>query len=263
MTISVIIPVYNSSEWVEACLESLAAQDFKDFEILAVDDHGQDDSMEKVRRFAAQHPEISLKCLATERNSGPGEARNVGIRNAAGEYVIFIDADDTVSPHMLGRMLGKAREEGAEMACCQALQIFPDGRRKLLENPPYRSKRQFLMHYVGGVWNGWLVKSELVRRCGLQFPPFHASEDSAFAGAAILMANRVACVAEPLYNYLIHSQSVSQKKDNAKAAQKRAAFRWLIGFAKEKGVYDANRCALGWLYLKKAVLVPLAEQILG
>ena len=260
MTLSVIIPVYNCSEWVNDCLESLAAQHFKDFEILAVDDHSTDDSMEKVRLFAASHPDMLIKCLATACNSGPGEARNVGIREAVGEYVIFIDADDTVQPRMFGRMVEQARLDNDEVVYCQARQIFPGGQVRLLKNPPYCSKSQFLKSYVGGIWNGWLMKREFVRRYDLLFPPFHASEDSAFAGAAILMAERVSCVEEPLYNYLVHSQSVSRKKDSSKAAQKRAAFRWLLDYAKQKGVYSKYRCALRWLYLKKAVLVPLVER---
>ena len=260
MTLSVIIPVYNCSEWVDDCLESLAAQHFKDFEILAVDDHGSDDSMEKIRLFAAAHPGMDIKYLATACNSGPGEARNVGIRAAVGEYVTFLDADDTVQPLMFDRMIEQARLDNDEVVYCQARQIFPDGHVKLLKNPPYFSRSQFLKSYVGGIWNGWLMKTEFLRRHDLLFPPFHASEDSAFAGAAILMAEKVSCVEEPLYNYMVHSQSVSRKKDSGKAAQKRAAFRWLISYAKQKGVYGSNKSALQWLYLKKAVLVPFVER---
>jgi cellulose synthase/poly-beta-1,6-N-acetylglucosamine synthase-like glycosyltransferase len=86
--ISLIIPIYNAGSYIDACMASLVAQTLDDIEVLLVDDHGRDDSMERARRFVEAHPSgKTFRFLATPHNMGPGPARNVGIEAAQGEYV--------------------------------------------------------------------------------------------------------------------------------------------------------------------------------
>ena len=94
---SIIIPVYNASSYIEGCIASLMAQTLDDIEILLIDDHGSDDSMERAQRFIETHPSGKIfRLLSTPNNSGPGPARNVGIESAQGEYIGFVDSDDVV-----------------------------------------------------------------------------------------------------------------------------------------------------------------------
>ena len=90
--VSIIIPVYNAGPYIEACMASLVAQTLDNIEVLLVDDHGRDDSMELARRFVEAHPSgKTFRFLTTPHNMGPGPARNVGIEAAQGEYVAFVD----------------------------------------------------------------------------------------------------------------------------------------------------------------------------
>lgn len=102
MKISVIIPIYNVSLYINECLESVAAQTYKDIECILIDDCGTDDSMEKVRAFIqAYHGPIQFLIERHDENKGLSEARNTGIRRASGSYIYFLDSDDFLTPDCL------------------------------------------------------------------------------------------------------------------------------------------------------------------
>ena len=96
--ISIIIPVYNAAKYVERCLESIINQDFKDFEILIIDDGSSDSSFSICEKIALKDKRIKL---FRQLNSGVSSARNKGIENAIGEWLCFYDADDSVPPNAL------------------------------------------------------------------------------------------------------------------------------------------------------------------
>ena len=100
-TFSVILPVYNAEETLALCLSSLTAQTFADYEIIAVDDGSTDASPAMLQAFAAAHP--CLRVL-TQHNQGQSVARNRAIREAEGEWLVFVDADDYVDTNYLQRL---------------------------------------------------------------------------------------------------------------------------------------------------------------
>ena len=89
--ISVIVPIYNVSRYLERCMESLLHQTYKNIEIIMVDDGSPDDCGKKCDRYAAEEPRIKV---IHKKNAGLGRARNSGLEIAEGEYVMFIDSDD-------------------------------------------------------------------------------------------------------------------------------------------------------------------------
>lgn len=97
MLITVVIPVYNTSSYLQRCVDSIFGQDLKDVELIFIDDCSTDDSFEVLNRCLANHDLKDVKVLRNDHNLGSGETRNRGIREASGEYVIFIDSDDYVT----------------------------------------------------------------------------------------------------------------------------------------------------------------------
>jgi glycosyltransferase involved in cell wall biosynthesis len=95
--VSVIVPVYNGAATVAAALDSIVAQTFSDFEIVAIDDGSTDDSPIVLERY---RPRVRV---LTQQNRGPSAARNLGVRNSVGEYLAFLDADDLWRPEFLER----------------------------------------------------------------------------------------------------------------------------------------------------------------
>lgn len=100
---SIIIPVYNGDQTLEACLDSVASQTFKDFELILVNDGSTDDSEEIIRDWISLHLEIDIK-LIEQKNSGLGNARNSGIAIAQGKYVCLLDCDDTWNHNKLSEI---------------------------------------------------------------------------------------------------------------------------------------------------------------
>ena len=115
MAISVILPVYNVSDYVDQCLNSLAHQTFDDFEALIVDDGSTDDSAEKCAAWCERDARFRL---IRKPNGGVSSARNVGIEEARGTYLAFVDPDDWLDERYLEKLHAKAVETGADFVEC-------------------------------------------------------------------------------------------------------------------------------------------------
>lgn len=118
--ISVIIPVYNTEKYLDACVESVAGQTYDNLEIILVDDGSADNCPAMCDEWARRDSRIRV---IHKENGGQGEARNAGIEAARGEYIGFVDSDDIVSPVMYERLLDSLKANKADMIQC-AMQKF-------------------------------------------------------------------------------------------------------------------------------------------
>ena len=97
--ISVIVPVYNVEKYIRRCIESILIQEYRNFELILVDDGSTDSSGDICEEYAKDNNRITV---IHQENKGLSGARNTGISNAKGEWVVFIDSDDYISKTMLG-----------------------------------------------------------------------------------------------------------------------------------------------------------------
>ena len=95
--ISVIIPTYNSSNFIQKTLESLASQTVLPEEIIIVDDGSEDNTVEIINKWAQYKKSLNIK-LKQNHHKGPGETRNIGIQLSKGDWISFLDSDDTWEP---------------------------------------------------------------------------------------------------------------------------------------------------------------------
>ena len=98
---SVVIPIYNTIQWIDRCLESIRIQTFTDFEALLVDDGSTDGSVAVCKKYAEIDKRFRLVCGT---HAGPAAARNLGIRNAKGDYILFVDSDDEVEQNYFNNL---------------------------------------------------------------------------------------------------------------------------------------------------------------
>lgn len=113
-SLSVIVPVYNAAKYLTGMLDSLAAQTIKsEMQIILVDDGSSDGSAQLCDEFASTHPDT---VVIHRKNGGVSAARNAGIKEAAGKYIGFVDADDTVAPDYFEKLLNTAKENNCDMA---------------------------------------------------------------------------------------------------------------------------------------------------
>ena len=101
MKFSVVVPIYNVEQYLEQCLESLRTQDYKDYEVICVNDGSTDGSREILTAWESRMPQMRV---IDRENGGLSAARNTGIQAATGDYVLFVDSDDWVEPTMLNRL---------------------------------------------------------------------------------------------------------------------------------------------------------------
>jgi glycosyltransferase involved in cell wall biosynthesis len=110
--VSIILPVYNLESRVEKTLNSILSQSFSDYEIIVVDDCSSDKSAEVVKRFFTKNPTVCSKILKHYQNKGVSAARNSGLKEAIGEYIVFWDGDDLARSNFISDLYFKAAGEG-------------------------------------------------------------------------------------------------------------------------------------------------------
>lgn len=265
MKLSVIIPLYNAEKYVEKCLDSVLSQRGVDYmEIIVVDDHGQDGSVEVVKRVASTHRRGNcIKLVATEKNSGAWAARNLGISVAGGEWIAFVDADDWCEPLMYADLIFEADNADADWAYCLAQKEFKRDKTKVLRQTEIESgemteekRRVMLTRGVAYFWTA-IYRKSFLSSYSIEFPRGKFSEDSYFWWLVVMCSKRVAVVDKVGYHYRIQADSVSKRPDETKAEQKQNMYGRLLSDLKNRGLYDDYREELDYLYVKKAFLIPM------
>ena len=144
LTLSVIVPVYNTEKYLEDCIKSILTQSFKDFELIIVNDGSTDGSSAIINKYAA----IDSRIVVIDTvNKGVSNARNLGLRAAKGTYVGFVDSDDTIAPDMYQKLIDSMRATDSEMACCLIKQVNAGaGPNRLLKLPSVMDNKEFIVH---------------------------------------------------------------------------------------------------------------------
>ena len=122
--ISVIVPVYNVEKYLPKCLDSLVNQTINDIEIIIVNDGTQDDSQKIIDEYYKKYPQKIKKFY--KENGGLSSARNYGINYAQGEYIAFVDSDDTIKLDMFEKMYTKAKKDDLDIVVCDTVNVFED-----------------------------------------------------------------------------------------------------------------------------------------
>lgn len=115
--VSVIIPVYNSHKYLDACLDSVIRQNLKEIEIVCIDDGSTDGSLNLLKQYIDEEPRMTLLC---QQNYKPSVARNAGIQLAEGEYLFFMDSDDLLKEDALSVLYQEASEKELDVLCFNA-----------------------------------------------------------------------------------------------------------------------------------------------
>lgn len=149
MTLSIILPVHNAEPYLAATIQSVRAQTYTDWELLAVDDASSDQSRAILHDLAAQDPRIRVLGHAT--NAGAAASRNTGIDAARGTHFAFIDADDLWRPDKLARQLVFMQDSGAGFSCTAYRVVSVDGSPRTIRHvPPCVDQRALLLHNTIG-----------------------------------------------------------------------------------------------------------------
>ncbi len=248
-SISVIIPLYRAEDYLDGLLTQLREQPLQEIEIICVVDGSPDGTLDIAKRHAEKDLRISW---IYQENAGAGAARNAGLELAKGEYLAFLDADDTYDPLFLTKMLEAAEEHDADLVVCQFKRVdFKAGREWPGEG--YRSDKvpansaispldlgdPFTAFSV--VPNNKLFRKAIVDRESLRFSTTRVANDIFFSLAMIASSERIVAIPDSLATQrkFINEHSISSRRA-AHAEDVFASFGELRAWLLEHGLFDRH-----------------------
>ena len=203
--VSIIIPVYNASQHILQCLESVKSQSFTDYEVILVDDGSKDDSAQIITRFIGAHTLSNYRLLQKE-NGGVSSARNAGIRAAQGQWIAFVDSDDWIEPDYLTLMVSAIRENEADF-CLIGFRAYDDDTQRfdIWSDYPLPTGtipgELYALTSFDYIWSR-LYKKSILEEHGILFDErISYCEDNAFNFDYVRHVDRFACVQQVGYNY--------------------------------------------------------------
>ena len=234
--ISVVVAAYNIETYIARCLESLLKQNYKNLEIIVVDDGSTDQTGTLCDEFAQKDNRIQV---IHQQNMGLSGARNTGLKVAKGSYIGFVDGDDWVEPDMYRALYEACEHHQAEMAGCAYHQIGAKKVKEAFSEKQYvLSKEEVLDTYIcdnkqyhiyNSVWSKFF-RSDIV--ASLEFPIGRKSEDIMYTTRAMAQITKFVFLDTPYYNYVVDREDSIM---NAGLAERR--FKDEIPFWKEQTGY--------------------------
>jgi len=231
--VSVVIPVYNSEDWLEDCLSSVLGQTGTTLEVICVDDGSTDESGRILQRIAEKDERVRI---ITQENSGQSVGRNRGLDEAVGRYVIYLDSDDFWHGDALSSLVERADSEHLDLLLFDSF-AFRDGEvarsiweryatyyQRSQEYPVARSGLQMLADMRGqhdyrphvGLY---LARTAFVRDIGTRFVPGIVHQDNPYTFSLLLHAQRVAHVRLDFYARRLRPGSTITGLDNLRSAK--------------------------------------------
>lgn len=249
--VSVVVPVYNVENFLNKCLESILKQTMpmEDYEVLIINDGSTDNSAKIINAYVENYFNF---CLIDQENSGLSAARNTGIENAKGEYIVFIDGDDFVEPTYLEELYNACVLNDADISYCGHYKYFPEKDFKFFVINTVRTKVQtkeralkslikdtFMRYFA---WNK-MFKTSLFLEHDIRFPSMYF-EDIATIPKTFYYANKIASIRKPLYNYTKRKGSILGSMNVAKVNDYITAFGIIRSFLEEKNDFKNYRSAM-------------------
>ena len=217
MMVSIIVPVYNSENYIDRCLKSILGQTYEDLEIVLVNDGSTDRSKEIMERYAAKDKRIKI---VNQENQGVAAARNTGLDNATSEYILYIDSDDWIEKNMVARLV--ALSQDVDMVFCgndAAISPAEVKKQDTITTEIWEHTqiiREFVKHQIisGMLWNK-LIRRRLTDGCRFN-PNTGYGEDAEFLWQVLQNTNKMLVTNEILYHHVPADHSISHLAYSAK-----------------------------------------------
>lgn len=213
--ISVVVPVYNASQYLPKCIESILSQSFQDFQLILVNDGSTDDSLDICKKYEKFDDRI---IVMSQTNGGVSKARNRGLDFAKGEWITFVDADDYFLDDALSTLYERAMQTGTDLVLANALKLkngkFSELHR--LKNEVLPNAIMSIKHFA--LW-GYLFNADIIRKQQLRFIDGLAySEDRIFIYQMARYCKTIAFCNKPVYVYRINETSACSSQDGVRKA---------------------------------------------
>lgn len=256
--ISVIIPVYNVERYVEKCICSVLGQTYRDFELILVDDGSEDSSGHICDSYEKKDSRVRV---IHRENGGLSAARNTGLAAAKGEYITYIDSDDSVEAGYLEELLGNALRYDADVSVCAYRPVWegkPRMQRPLKENPDVQvcTGREAVWKIVAENDRKMITAWGKLYPCRMKplltYPEGRLHEDEFITYRILYTADTVAVSQRPLYCYLQRGSSIMNSGYSERRLDKIAALEEAVAYFDKAGDEEMTR------YARKRYLLQLS-----
>lgn len=252
MLLSVIIPVYKAEDYIYKSSDSILESTYSNIELILVDDGSPDESGERCEEIARKDSRVRV---IHKKNGGISSARNAGINAAIGEYIAFVDQDDSVRLDMYEKLMSKAAQ-GYDIVLSDFLLVYPE-REVVYKTFDVHSEHDdtyrdmILKGYGCNIWN-MVIRREVVVENGISFPEhLRHCEDVWFSLRLHLCTDKITKISEPLYVYnLANPKQVSANLDDRFVTNKMRCLDETLPYIASKGKLEAYTKELCWLILQ-------------
>lgn len=206
--ISIIVPTYNDSQYLDRCIDSILKQYYENFELIIVDDGSEQIHISHIVELISQKDDPRIRVIFKD-HSGAGDTRNIGIHNAQGEYLCFVDADDTVDPTYTLSLLTASLKFNADVAICGRKTWFEGNQSNDCPNREYLvDSCEAVLDIINKKNNSYIAVAKLYKTSYLKqnkilFPASMLYEDMVFSFYSVSQTNRIVYVPDPAYNYFV------------------------------------------------------------
>ena len=256
MKLSIIIPVYNASSYLPGCLERLIKQPFKSIEIILVDDGSTDNSASICDEYA--NIDSRVKVLHLDE-----AGLSIGLEEAQGDYILYVDADDVVDTDMITDMYQNAIEEDADMVICDYRELTHDGVVYRKQEPSTLSGGVVLNEILSGklygaLWNK-MMRREWLMKTKAAFPQeLTMREDLIFLSQCLPYAQKIAYIAKAYYGYERRNTSaLTSNYLNESPSYYNQESLWVSLILKNKSLSNSIRLQLERYYFKLSYITLL------
>lgn len=208
--ISIIVPIYNTEQYLERCLQSLINQNYKNIEIILVNDGSTDNSLAICNKYKNNDNRI---IVINKKHTGVSDTRNIGIKRATGDYIGFVDSDDYIDKDMFKNLINGAEKYKCEISMCDLVETYnindeiEEYKLKYMQLDKKQALEQLLYDKnIGNYVMVKLFKRELFDN--IQFPVGRLYEDIATTYKLFSRANHILYIPIPMYHYYQRSDSI-------------------------------------------------------
>ena len=236
--LSIIVPVYNVEKYIDKCLNSLVNQTIDNFEIIIVVDGSKDKSIDVVKKYKNQYPDL-IEFFETE-NHGLSAARNYGLERANGEYIGFVDSDDSVDINMYEKLYNCAVANNCEIAVCDYYQILDNGNNlKKIEIEENDDKKNIVIKSKPYAWNK-IYKKDMFKKYNIKFPEGLIFEDICSIYPLLIQVEKIGYVDKPLYNYTFNRDDSIMNNKKIKSLTMLKVLKIFNNYCKTNKIFEEN-----------------------
>ena len=250
--VSIIVPVYNIENYIRVCVESILAQTYASLELILVDDGSKDNSGILCDEYAVIDPRVKV---IHKENGGVSSARNAGLRQAKGDWIMHVDGDDWIEPDMIESLIEAAKATEADLVFSDFIKYGPNAGNNQL--PSWNSDKidsmsRYIAYVMTTIW-GSIAKRSLYIDHSLKSPEgISYCEDFHLIVRLCHYAKKIANVHRPFYHYRYRPTSIMSNMSRKTESDEQWVYQDTIRFFKEQGVYEDYRKVMSWRTLKSA-----------